>query len=200
LSIRRLEVAGACGLIAPFVAYACILVAVGSWAKFSWVNNALSDLGVQSGITAPLFNSGLVVSGILFIVFATGLFPLLGKSVVGKVGATVFVLACVALVCIGVFNEHFSPTHYIVSVMLFVFMPISLLILTGAFWHKGHKGLSVFTLALALVAVVPWILEFTVHYVSGVAIPELVSGLAGAAWTMVLGNKMLKEASHPVAE
>jgi hypothetical membrane protein len=160
------------------------------------VNNALSDLGVQSGITAPLFNSGLVVSGLLFTFFATGLFPLLGKSVIGKVGAAVFVLACVALVCIGVFNEHFSPTHYIVSVMLFVLLPISLLILTGAFWLTGRKGLSVFTLALALAVATPWILEFTVHYVSGVAIPEFVSGLAGAAWTMVLGNKMLKEASR----
>ena len=145
------------------------------------MNNALSDLGVQPGITAPLFNSGLVVSGLLFTFFATGLFPLLGKSVIGKVGAAVFVLACVALVCIGVFNEHFSPTHYIVSVMLFVLLPISLLILTGAFWLTGHKGLSVFTLALALAAATPWILEFTVHYVSGVAIPEFVSGLAGAA-------------------
>jgi hypothetical membrane protein len=148
------------------------------------------------GMTAVVFNLGLVASGILFAVFATGLFPLLGKSVIGKVGAAIFVLACVALICIGVFNEHFSPTHYIVSVMLFVLLPISLLILTGAFWLTGKRGLSVFTLVLALVAATPWILEFTVHYVSGVAIPEFVSGLAGAAWTMVLSNKMLKEASR----
>ncbi len=199
MSSKRLEVAGMCGLIAPFVAYACILVAVGSWAQFSWVNNALSDLGVQSGITAPLFNSGLVVSGLLFIVFATGLFPLMKKSVVGKVGAAVFVLACVALVCIGIFNENFRPTHYIVSVMLFVLLPISQFILTAAFWRMGQKELSAFTLAMALVAAMPWILEFTVHYVSGVAIPEFVSGLAGAAWTMVLGYKMLKEASRSTA-
>ncbi len=196
---RALKVAGTCGVLAPIIAYACILSAIASWSQFSWVNNALSDLGVQPGITAPLFNSGLVVSGLLFIFFATGLFPLLGKSVIGKVGAAVFVLACVALVCIGVFNEHFSPTHYIVSVMLFVLLPISLLILTGAFWLKGHKGLSVFTLALAFAAATPWVLQFTVHYVSNVAIPEFISGLAGVAWTIVLSYKMLKEASRSTA-
>jgi len=33
--------------------------------------------------------------------------------------------------------------------------------------------------------------------VSGVAIPEFVSGLAGAVWVMVLSGKMLSQASRP---
>jgi hypothetical membrane protein len=98
------------------------------------------------------------------------------------------------LVCIGIFNENYRPTHYIVSVILFVLLPISQFILSAAFWLNRQKRLSVFTLALAFAAAIPWILEFTVHYVSGVAIPEFISGLAGAAWTIVLGIKMLKEA------
>ncbi len=190
----KLKAAGICGLTAPFVAYACILTAISTWQEFSWTENALSDLGVQAGVTAPIFNLGLIISGLIFIIFATGLFPLLSKSIIGKAGAAVFALACVALVCIGIFNENYRPTHYIVSVMLFVLLPISQFILSAAFWLNRQKGLSVFTLALAFAAAIPWILEFTVHYVSGVAIPEFVSGLAGAAWTIVLGIKMLKEA------
>ncbi len=190
----KLKAAGICGLTAPFVAYACILTAISTWQEFSWTNNALSDLGVQAGVTAPIFNLGLIISGLLFIIFATGLFPLLSKSIIGKTGAAVFALACVALACIGIFNENYRPTHYIVSVMLFVLLPISQFILSAAFWLNKQKRLSVFTLALAFAAAIPWILEFTVHYVSGVAIPEFVSGLTGAAWTIVLGIKMLKEA------
>jgi len=55
----------------------------------------------------------------------------------------------------------------------------------------------VFTLAVAVVAALPWVLYFTVQYVSGVAIPEAVSGLAGGVWTVVLGYKMLRAASQP---
>ena len=182
-------------MAAPFFAFACILLAIASWPQFSWVNNALSDLGVQSGITAIVFNSGLVISGFLFIVFATGLFSFVGNRFVGKVGAAVFVLACVMLIAIGVFNENFSPTHYLVSVGLFVLLPISLLILVAAFWVDGKHKLSVFTLGLALSAAAVWVLEFTVHYVPGVAVPEFVSGLAGAVWVMVLSYLMLKQGS-----
>jgi hypothetical membrane protein len=51
-----------------------------------------------------------------------------------------------------------------------------------------------FTLAVAVFAALPWVLYFTVHYASGVAIPEIMSGLAGGVWTVVLGYKMLRAA------
>ncbi len=191
---RRLEIAGTIGLIAPFLSFACILLAIASWPQFNWVNNALSDLGVQNGLTAIVFNSGLIITGILFIIFGTGLHIFVGKQLLGKVGTAIFVLACIALVAIGVFNESFSPTHYIVSVAFFVFLPISMLILVGAFWRDGKHKLSIFTLAVGLAAATPWILQFAINYVSKVAIPEFASGLAGSAWVIVLGYTMLKEA------
>ena len=192
---RHLKIAGIIGLAAPFFAFACILLAIASWAQFSWTDNALSDLGVQSGVTAIVFNGGLVISGFLFIIFATGLFSFLGNNLVGKAGTTIFALACVMLIAIGIFNENFRPTHYLVSVGLFALLPISLLILAAAFWVDAKHKLSVFTLTSALFAAAVWVLEFTVHYVSGVAIPEAVSGLAGAVWVMVLSYLMLKHDS-----
>ena len=194
-----LRVAGICGFAAPILAFTCILSAIASYAPFNWVTNALSDLGVQAGVTAPIFNAGLVISGLLFLVFAVGLFQSAGKSVVGKVGAFVLCLACVSLVCIGVFNESFNPIHFYVSVAFFVFMPISLLILVGAFWLKGQRKLGLFTLAIGLVAATPWVLQYTIHYVPNVAIPEFVSGFAGALWTAIVSVKMLKEASRAKA-
>jgi hypothetical membrane protein len=133
------------------------------------------------------------VGGFLFMIFAAGLLTFLGKRLLGKVGVCLFLVACVALVGIGVFNETFSPTHYIVSVLLFVFMPVALLVFVGAMWQQRKRNLGSFTLALSLIAAAPWVLEFTVPYVSGVAVPEFVSGLTGAVWTMALGYLMLKE-------
>jgi hypothetical membrane protein len=191
---RQQKIAGITGLIAPIFAFVCILFAVASWQQFSWTDNALSDLGIQNGVTATVFNSGLVISGLLFIAFATGLFRFAGNRLVGKVGAAVFALACVMLVAIGIFNENYSPTHYIVSVGLFMLLPISLLILVTAFWVEGKHKTGVFTLATALFAAAVWVLEFTVPYVSGVAIPETASGLAGAIWVCVLSYLILEKA------
>ena len=194
---NRLRIAGTIGLVAPIVTFTCILVAIASWPQFSWTHNALSDLGVQNGFTAAVFNSGLVIGGILFAVFATGLYSFTGKRFVGKVGTACFFLAWIALIAIGVFNESFRPTHYIVSVMLFVFLPISLLVFMLTFWLEGKRKLSAFTLALALVAAAVWVLQFTVHYASNVAIPEFISGLAGAAWVWVLSFLMLEGVHKP---
>jgi hypothetical membrane protein len=197
---KRLEIAGIIGLIAPFFSFACIILAIASWTQFSWANNALSDLGVQNGTTSSIFNIGLVVTGILFIIFAIGLYSFAGKQLLGKGGVMVFFLACMALIAIGVFNESFSPTHYIVSVTFFVFLPISMLIFVGAFWRDGKHKLSMFTLVIGLAAATPWILQFAINYVSKVAIPEFASGLAGSAWVIVLAYIMLKKAEQPASK
>jgi hypothetical membrane protein len=180
------------GIVAPILAFTCILSAIASYPPFSWTNNALSDLGIISGITGPLFNFGLVAGGFLTFTFAAfGLFLYFKKSWVGKIGSSVFAAASVALIAIGVFNESFSGTHYIVSVLFFVFAPIALFILTCAFWLIRQRGMAVFSVAVGVAAAVPWILEFTIYYVPEVAIPETVSGLAVSVWAIVLAKKML---------
>jgi hypothetical membrane protein len=186
------RISGVLGVVAPIVTFSCILYAIISWPEFNWVNNALSDLGVQAGITAPLFNGGLIVGAILFIGFSLGLFSF-SKHILGKAAAALFVLACSSLIAIGVFNENFSPTHYIVSVMLFVFLPISLLTFVADFWIEGKRRLSMFTLGLALVAAAVWVLQLTLNFVPHVAIPESISGVAGAVWVWVLSYLMLKK-------
>jgi hypothetical membrane protein len=161
------------------------------WREFSWTNNALSDLGVQNGFVPLLFNAGLVTSGFLFTVFAAGLFRYGGKHFLGKVGTSVFVWACLSLVAIGIFDERFIPTHYIVSVSFFVSLSLSMLIFVPAFWRLHMQRLSVFTFFTGLANVVPWILQFALHYVQNVAIPEFVSSLAGFVWVIVLSCLML---------
>lgn len=192
LSTALLRVSGIYGVLAPVLAFTFILMAVWSHPQFSWTANALSDLGVVSGVTAGIFNSGLVVCGVLCLTFAIGLYLLLIESRMGRVGVIVFALACLSLVAIGTFPESVSPTHYLVSVAFFVLLPISLLVITAGFAANRHAKMALFTLVVAVVAALPWVLYFTVHYVSGVAIPETISGLAGGVWTVVLGYKMLR--------
>jgi hypothetical membrane protein len=186
------RIGAASGIISPIIAFVCILIAIGSYPTFSWTNNALSDLGVVSGLTASLFNFGLFVSGILAFNFSIfGLFTYFRKSWVGKIGSTVFGAATIALIAISVFNENFSPIHYLVSVAFFTLVPIALFILTLGFWLCHHRGMAAFTVAVGVVAALPWLLLFTFNYVPNVAIPEFLSAFAVSVWAVFLGKKML---------
>jgi hypothetical membrane protein len=186
------------GIATPILALSCILTAVASYPEFSWTNNALSDLGIIPGVTGPVLNFGLYSSGLFVFNFAVfGLFNYLGNRWVGKIGAVMFVATGVALIGIGVFPENAVPYHYLFSVAFFVLLPISLLVITGAFAFKRQAKMALFTLLTAAAAALPWILYFSIHYVSGVAIPELASALAGSVWIVVLGYKMFKATPQP---
>ncbi len=191
-----LKISGICGIVTPVVAFTCILLAIAYSPLFSWTGNALSDLGVQSGLTPILFNYGLAVSGVLAFVFAFGLFKFLKTSISGRVGAFFFVIAALALIAIGAFNENYSPTHWYVSLTFFVFSPLSMLLLLVAFLRLKQLKTGAFTFLTAMVAAVPWVAYFAVQYVEGVAIPETVSALAVSAWAVVLGFKMIKKAAQ----
>lgn len=193
------QLAGATsGIVAPMLAFSCILIAVASYPDFSWTDNALSDLGIISGITGPVFNFGLFVSGIFILNFAVyGLFSYFRNNWFGKSGAVAFAATSVALMGIAIANENIRPYHYLFSVAFFVLLPISLFIITAAFAVKRQTKMALFTLLTAVAAATPWILQFTIHYVQGVAIPEFASALVGSVWTVVLGYKMLKTPPQP---
>jgi hypothetical membrane protein len=192
---RRLRWTGKIGIAAPAFTLVCIFLAIGSSPFFSWTDNALSDLGVQCPATAVLFNAGLILGGIVTAIFAVGMLIYVGKDAVGKVATALLLVACASLIAIGVFNEDFGKIHYYVSVAFFVSLPLSMLTFVAAFWREGKRKLSMLTLGLALLAALVWGLQLTIHYVPKVAIPEIISGFAGAIWIWVLSFSMLKEAA-----
>jgi hypothetical membrane protein len=192
-----LLVGGASGVIAPIIAFTCILISIAFYPAFSWTNNALSDLGIILGITGPIFNFGLCCSGLLVLLFAMLGLSRYFESWVGKIGSLTFAATSVALMGIGFAPENVVPYHYLFSVAFFVLLPISLFIITTAFAVKRKTKMALFTLLTATAAATPWILQFTIHYVQGMAITEFVSALAGSVWAMLLGYKMLKATSKP---
>ena len=194
--LLKQRVGSIAGIAAPILAFACIFAAIASDSGFSWTQNALSDLGIVPGITGFVFNFGLCGAGLLALVFVVlGLFIEMGRSVVGRAGATVFGAASVALFAIGVFNENFSGIHYAVSVAFFVLIPISLFIFTSAFALSHQAEMTVFTVIIGAIAALSWLLLFAFHYVPNDAIPETVSAIAVSGWIITISLRMLKEGS-----
>jgi len=193
-NIGKQRIGAAAGILAPILAFTCILTAIASHPGFSWANNALSDLGIIPGITGPLFNFGIYASGLLAFSFAIfGLLSYIGKKWVGKIGVALFGAATIALIAIGIFNESYSGTHFAVSVAFFVLMPISMFMVTCAFLISRQGPMAIFTLLIGIASALPWVSLFAFHYVQGVAIPEFISGVAISAWTIMLSYKILKK-------
>ncbi|MCW4007114.1 MAG: DUF998 domain-containing protein [Candidatus Bathyarchaeota archaeon] len=211
-SVTWLKISGICGLLTPIVAFSCIFLAIYFAPEFSWTHNALSDLGVMPGVTAALFNYGLISSGVLGLIFATSLpsaTSFLGVASAdgklrsmphrGRVGALFFLSACIALTAIGVFPEDVKPMHFIASVAFFVLLICALLSLGIGLWRLKQKPWAMFTLLLGAVAAAPWLLLLVVRYVSGVAIPEFIAAVAGGSWAAIFGFKILRLASQAKA-
>ena len=114
----------------------------------------------------------------------------------GRTGVFIFVLAALAFMAIGVFSENAEPTHYYVSVTFFVLFPISMLVIGAAFLLTAKLKMGSFTFLAAIVAALVWAIQWTIGFGSNVAIPEALSALSALIWLMVLGFKMLREASQ----
>jgi hypothetical membrane protein len=188
----RLKISGICGILAPIVAFGCIILAITFAPHFSWTDNALSDLGVMPNPTAILFNSGLIISGILAIVFAFGLFSVFKRKSVGGVGALLFLIDCLALTAIGVFPESTGPAHLYASVAFFALFPLSMFLITTYFVLMSRNTMAAFTFLVSVFAAAVWIVEFWVRYVPGVAIPETLSAVAASFWAVVTSSTILR--------
>ena len=189
-------ISGICGILSPIFAFSFIFLAITSYELFNWELNALSDLGVVSGITATFFNYGLIGGGLISLVFARGLFAFKDKTKLSRFSLFIFILACISLIAIGLFPENIKPIHYIVSVAFFVFLPISLILSSVSFGLVGHTYMALFSLFISIVATTPWILYFSSSLFNAIAIPEAISGFAVSIWTIVIGLKMVYASSQ----
>jgi hypothetical membrane protein len=188
----RLKISGICGILAPIVAFGCILLSITFARDFSWTDNALSDLGVMPNPTAIMFNSGLIISGILAIVFESGLFSIFKEKLTGRAGTLLFLLDCLALTAIGVFPENTGSMHFYASVVFFALFPFSMFLITAYFVLTSRNRMAVFTFFVSVFAATVWIVEFWVRYVRGVAIPETLSAAAASFWAIVTSSVMLR--------
>lgn len=188
-----LKVSGICGILSPILTLFFIALAINSYRFFDWEINALSDLGIISGITSVLFNNGLIIGGFLILFFIPGLYFLLSKTIFSFFSLSIFALACCFLIVIGLFPENIVPIHYLVSVGFFICLPISLFLVSGSFYLIKKKFWVLFSLLFAFLVTIPWIIYFSTEIFKAIAIPEIISGFGISIWVITLGFKMLNE-------
>lgn len=181
-----------CGFITPILAYGFISLAIFNAPWFSWYKNALSDLGARSP-SDIYFNFGLILSGILEIIFSLG-FYMVVNGIIGKLSAIVLLVDSIALIGIGLFPETAGRIHFYFSVIFFLLYPISSLlfglnlIVSRSDVVFGFLSIIMTFICFAIWFIVPW----RSMGVTGVAIPEFLSSLFGCIWMVYIAYRYLK--------
>jgi len=169
------------GIVTPVLGFGMIFLAISTAPWFSWQGNALSDLGVE-GLTAVIFNGGLVMTGSVMAVFSLSIYEFGKEDRLGKVGFSLLLLACVLLMGIGVYPETAGFIHMQFSVAFFVTLPVAIIVNSVYLRRRGKRELGMLGIAAGAVAIAIWTLPW-----DGVAIPEAISAAAAGVWSTVVG-------------
>jgi hypothetical membrane protein len=167
----------------PVVVFTSLGFSIASSPWFTWTQNALSDFGIQEN-TALLFNYGMIISGLLALVFSIGLM----KILVNKLGAYVLALSSLALVGIGIFPETIFTLHFLTSASFFILLAVGLLIIgvtSGYNIFERNIGL----LAMVLVVIALGSTVFLFHF-DGIAVTEALCCFPAFIWCSIVGLKM----------
>ncbi len=202
------------GFFAPLIALSTIAIAILLSPGFDWFGNALSDLGHYTRtdlgpyklIGAIVFNGGLIITGILMLLY-TIWFLKWTKDIPTKIGVIPLVISLAFLIGIGIFSENFGELHYWVSVGFFLTFPFSMWFI-GIGWLRfsNLRWFSAISILLPFLSLYLWgdYMLGTPMW-SNVAIPEIVTALSAIVWLWLINLmkyqgklEMLGEASESV--
>ncbi len=178
--------AGLCGIIGPIIGLTGILLAILYSPWFNWFNDALSDLGHPTNLAAPIFNTGLIIAGLITLGLSVWLIrhQVFEGSAIGVIGAILFTVALFFLVGIGVFHEGYGNTHFVVSVGFFVSLLTAGMIYGVRLIQEKHLRLiGIMAFILSLISALVWVVYYlNLLPFTGVAIPEIVSVITAIIW------------------
>jgi len=148
-----------CGVLALLVGWATILVSIMLNPWFSFAENALSDLGALGRRYASVFNTGLMIAGVLAALY--GVFLLYASNGrISSLASSLLLLASIHLMLIAVFPEGTYP-HLFVSYEFFILAGASILFfglssLIQGDVKRGSSFIGLAILGFASAALVPW--------------------------------------------
>lgn len=182
--IQKLAAIG--GILLPIV---MLIVLVGSlpyalW--FSWTENAISDLG-RPEHRIMFFNYGLILVGVLLLLFSLGLNLHLKQE---RVGPTIFSLSALYLIGIGIFPLP-SINHVDLSGLFFIAFPLGFFVMGVRLYKRSDSMLRRIGFeALVITAIAAGSSVFLLVF-SGIAIPEAFVLFPGFLWCARYGFYLL---------
>jgi hypothetical membrane protein len=188
---KLIHLSGLSGIISSTLPLIMIFASTVLEKSFSWNENALSDIGVSQ--LAWLFNSALVVGGLLNLLFAVGLRSYIDKTVWLKIGVWLIIVSSISLSLVGVFTENYSIIHVLVALGYLILTPLGLICI--GFREKSlHIGKVSFVLGITALLVILGlpVITFVVNLQIGFAVPEFLESLMLSIWTFWISLKLIR--------
>jgi len=182
---------GLCGILGSVLALGMVfaVTVISPW--FRWDTNALSELGV--GEVSLVFNSAVVIGGVLNFIFALGARKYLSGRRVVRIGVALVMLSSVCLALVGIFTVAYHFAHAIVSLGYFVLAPTGFTLIWLGTERDTIRTLSIVTGIAALLAILILPMMFlVVPFKVGFAVPEIIEALILAAWMVFMGVRLLR--------
>ena len=178
------RISGICGIFLPIVFFTFTGLAISQSPWFSWTQHALSDLGVQ-GISAILFNTGTILTGVLAFMFSIGLI----LTISNKIGGYILLFSSFSLLAIGLFPISTGLLHFYVSATFFILCTIGFLVIgTTIKKNQFERKMGIFAIAFCCIAICS--LPLLVIW-DGLAISEILVLFPALIWCMIYGYNML---------
>jgi hypothetical membrane protein len=185
------RIAGISGIIASTLPLSMIFASTLLEKSFSWNKNALSDIGVSQ--TAWLFNSALIVGGLLNLLFGIGLRNCLDKTRCSKIGVSLFIISSISLALVGVFTENYNIIHALVALGYLLLAPVGIICIGQGESSKqfGKISLALGITALLVIFGLP-VITFVADLQIGFAVPEFAESLALSIWAFWVSLMLLR--------
>jgi hypothetical membrane protein len=168
-------------VLAPVVSLAGIGLAIAFTPSFSWASSALSDLGTPSAPMPWLFNSGLMLGGILAVPFAWWHWRRV-RTRVGRSVAIALAGTGLALAGIGVFPAG-TALHLPFAAGFYLLLTYTLFLDGSARALAGTLRRGLGWIWVAVGHLTGWLLWALVG-IGGLAVPETFGALLFTAWLL----------------
>ena len=190
-NVKLLRFGGFCGILGSGLSIALVLAATVLSPWFRWENNALSELGV--GEVSLLFNSAMLIGGVLIFFFALGIREYFDGNRLVRVGVNLIITASIFLALVGVFTVDMMPLHGIVSLGPLMLAPLGFVFIGFGTEEAKIRKLSIWSGVAALVSILilPIIFLF-LPFKFGFAVPEIINTVITTVWIFVMGIKLIK--------
>lgn len=190
-NVKLLHFGGFCGILGSGLSLTLVLAATVLSPWFRWENNALSELGV--GEVSLLFNSAMLIGGVLIFFFALGIREYLDRNRLVRVGVNLIITSSVFLALVGVFTVDMILMHGIVSLGPLMLAPLGFVFIGFGTEEARIRKFSIGSGVAALVSILilPIILLFP-PFKFGFAVPEIINTIFTTVWIFMMGIKLIK--------
>jgi len=178
-------IAALCGLIGAIIFSLFWLTAV--YVDGHWIlgKETLSELGGDRP-GRLFFNSGVIIEGILSLVFSSGVYRLMKGHKAGRVGTTIMFLGAISLIGVGVFPIDTGTPHTIFSYTFFGLMLLALSILIRPLYRHPVFGKAGSFITLSAVTI-----SLAFLFTSPVPLTEAVAVICLLIWSSTISLQII---------